>query len=858
METMTTPAEELMQQALSDPRSALESGERLLAELDESNYVQRSEMLRAMSMAARHVNEIDESISYARKATEYAERGGLTELRLMGLLTMSGSLAIAGRTRESLDIIDAARRDAANPGLQAKFDVQRGGVLHISGNVLEAKAAYDSALPLFRQAGDETAQQLTLNRLGQVYTALGRLSEAEDCLKEALQLAEKRSELAVAHGIMHNIGLLASYRGDIPSALQWLERSDALYMDVSGADAPQHAARADVLITVGRFEEALESARGIAVSAGSRNDVEHQANALLVAARAALMAGHHAEAARHARAAAEVFERVDMTPRQAEAGAIAIEAQFAESGPSPELLVEAEAVIEQLAREKLKVATAQARFVAARIADGLGEQQRARRHLEPVAGAKTGPIEIRLQSAVARARLAEMEGEPGRASRAARGGLRLMHRYQATLGATELRMGIEKHAVELSEMGLRLALRAGRPRRILEWLDRTRARALRVRPVTPSGDDEVSHLLADLRRVTAELRKPSNRGDRDLERSRRRLEETIARAERVRRRDEGSEKDSSLRDVVDTLGDMSLYELGVIDGGLFAVVVRNRRTTVVRLGDMGRVSHELGHLRFDMRRAARRGRPFGDSQLETLDRALFGSVDFGDAPVLIVPPPTLMSVPWAALPRLRGRSVAISPSAEMWWRARTAPGDGADVLVVGGPDLQVAEDEVRRVGALYDHATVMLPGTTVDELKGGVEAVATAHIACHATFQVESPMFSSLRLGDGDLNIYDIERLESPPSLVVLSACDSGYTETRAGDELAGLTSALLSMGTRCVVASIGLVPDSSATSDLMVDLHKGLVAGLEPAMALSAAQSAAFEDLERFVAAASFICVGA
>jgi hypothetical protein len=310
--------------------------------------------------------------------------------------------------------------------------------------------------------------------------------------------------------------------------------------------------------------------------------------------------------------------------------------------------------------------------------------------------------------------------------------------------------------------------------------------------------------------------------------------------------------------VIDALDDTVLYELGVADRRLFAVVVRNRRTTVVELGDVGRVSRELSQLRFDMRRAARRGRPFDASQLEVLDHALFGQIDFGDATVLIVPPPTLMSAPWAALPRLRGRSPTVSPSAEMWWRAWTAPGDGADVLVVGGPDLQVAEDEVRRVGALYDHATVMLPGTTVDELKSGVEHVAIAHIACHATFHVENPMFSSLRLGDGDLNIYDIERLEKPPFLVVLSACDSGYTETRAGEELTGLTSALLSMGTRNVVASVGLIPDSLATSDLMVALHKGLVAGLEPAVALSAAQSAAFQDPERFVAAASFICVGA
>ena len=93
---------------------------------------------------------------------------------------------------------------------------------------------------------------------------------------------------------------------------------------------------------------------------------------------------------------------------------------------------------------------------------------------------------------------------------------------------------------------------------------------------------------------------------------------------------------------------------------------------------------------------------------------------------------------------------------------------------------------------------------------------------------------------------------------MVLSACDSGYTEARAGDELAGLTSALLSMGSRSVVASVGLVPDAAATADLMVSFHRGLIEGLEPARALSRAQSEMFDDPETFVAAASFICVGA
>jgi CHAT domain-containing protein len=65
-------------------------------------------------------------------------------------------------------------------------------------------------------------------------------------------------------------------------------------------------------------------------------------------------------------------------------------------------------------------------------------------------------------------------------------------------------------------------------------------------------------------------------------------------------------------------------------------------------------------------------------------------------------------------------------------------------------------------------------------------------------------------------------------------------------------------MGTRSIIASVGLVPDSHATKDLMVALHRGLVAGLTPSVALHRAQQAVAETPAGYVAASSFICIGA
>jgi CHAT domain-containing protein len=65
-------------------------------------------------------------------------------------------------------------------------------------------------------------------------------------------------------------------------------------------------------------------------------------------------------------------------------------------------------------------------------------------------------------------------------------------------------------------------------------------------------------------------------------------------------------------------------------------------------------------------------------------------------------------------------------------------------------------------------------------------------------------------------------------------------------------------MGTRTVVASVGLVPDSPATPELMERFHRGLIGAVEPARALATAQAGMAHDPAGFAAAASFICVGA
>ncbi len=49
-----------------------------------------------------------------------------------------------------------------------------------------------------------------------------------------------------------------------------------------------------------------------------------------------------------------------------------------------------------------------------------------------------------------------------------------------------------------------------------------------------------------------------------------------------------------------------------------------------------------------------------------------------------------------------------------------------------------------------------------------------------------NPLFSALHLADGPLTVYDLERLRTPPKLVVLAACEGGRSVVRAATSSSG------------------------------------------------------------------------
>jgi hypothetical protein len=111
-------------------------------------------------------------------------------------------------------------------------------------------------------------------------------------------------------------------------------------------------------------------------------------------------------------------------------------------------------------------------------------------------------------------------------------------------------------------------------------------------------------------------------------------------------------------------------------------------------------------------------------------------------------------------------------------------------------------------------------------------------------------------LDDGPLTVYDLERLGRAPARLVLSACHAGRLAPTGADELLGLASSLIPLGTASLVAAVVEV-DDAATASLMVALHDHVRRGASLPLAMCRTQSGDDDPLA-VVTASSFICLGA
>ncbi len=859
----------------SPRRAQLLAEEAVSAAALERDKVAQSTALRALGLATRQLGDLLRAEQQMRSAVRAGQRSG--QLQSEAEARMSLAFVLMDRGRIGGALAQADRAAAGLTGLPAaRLASQRALILQRAGRLDEALAVYATALPVLKRHGDDLWEARLRNNRGLLQAYRGALALAEHDLVKNLELdreAGRHLDAAAAEG---NIGFLAARRGDAPRALERYDAATATYDQHEAPNAQLLLDRSELLLSVGLVDEATENAhRAVAICLAGGNETD-LAEAELAYAKAALADGRPDEAVEAARRAEQLFRRQARGAWALLARYVRLRAQEAAGQASRRSLASALSTADALAAAGWHVNELDARLVAARTALAIGDHEVGSEQLRRAARARSsGDVELRTRAWYAEALLRRSRDDGPGAQAALRAGLRGVERRRASLGATELRVHVTIHGAELARLGLQLAVAAGAPSQVLAWAERGRAGALHLRPVRPPRDPELAAALAELRRLSAEVDEALLDGERPrtLEARRRELEQVVVGASRTAAGGlHAPVSVPTVRALADALGDRALVEFAEVDGQLFAVTVRRGRSRLFSLGSLAAVSDELGALHFSLRRLAlgfgsarslAAAREAADRSLAVLDQLLLRPLapEVDARPLVVVPSGALHGVPWTVLPTASAVPVTVAPSASIWLRADRLPRSRPDprVLLAAGPGLDAADAEVRSLAELYPGSTVLVgTAATTERVLHELDGADVAHLSAHGRLRVDNPLFSALELADGQLTVYDLERLTDAPRTVLLPACQSGVPAVRAGDEVMGLVSALLALGSRQVVATVLSVPDH-ATATLMVAVHEGLGAGLEPAEALLSARARSdLADPAVFTAAAGCLAFGA
>lgn len=179
---------------------------------------------------------------------------------------------------------------------------------------------------------------------------------------------------------------------------------------------------------------------------------------------------------------------------------------------------------------------------------------------------------------------------------------------------------------------------------------------------------------------------------------------------------------------------------------------------------------------------------------------------------------------------------------------------GGEILVLGDPKtaesaLPGARDEALAIAQLFDVKANLGQDAGESLLRRVGSRVGLVHIAAHALYDGDHPLFSRIYLSpgegqDGLLEAHEVfgELDLRGVQMVTLSACQTGEGRRSRGDDIVGLTQAFLHAGSSSVLATLWRIDDSASTR-LMKRFYASVHAGTAFAEALREAQREALTE---------------
>jgi CHAT domain-containing protein len=451
-------------------------------------------------------------------------------------------------------------------------------------------------------------------------------------------------------------------------------------------------------------------------------------------------------------------------------------------------------------------------------------------------------------------------------------------------------IGTTDNARETFEMLIELLVEQDQPAEALRVSEQMRARGLRA--VIARGrvdlsasmtdeerkrEEELDQQVVELNRQYAEALqggKPATEWKEKLAVARReldafRLEMRVRHPAVARRRVESAPS----QELPESWSDIAVVEYVVMKKQTIAFIVeRGKSVRAVRLPltretvarEAHRFATEMGSASLTYRTPARR---LYQMLLAPLEPYLGGKT------LCIIPDVELWRVAFHALMDERGRHVVDRRALFYAHSIAFAHDSAADakprhtLLALGNPTIGVstrgsvaaayrdvtlgtladAETEVKTLGKMYSPAQSRVyfrDAAREAVFKAEAPEFRVLHIAAHAIVDDAAPMYSAIVLAagrnevteDGLLEAREVVDLPLSADLAVLSACETARGKVGAGEGVVGLAWAFFAAGCPTTVVSQWKA-ESRSTSQLMIELHRRLLAGDSPAAALRAAQ---------------------
>lgn len=755
-------------------------------------------------------------------------------VRVACLLTLAmAELLTAGLDVATSRLAEAAEVAGNDPELVARCRCQRGIVLVRMGDFAQAARELDVVVAEPQWFTPQERAAILVNR-GVINFELGRPADAEPEYAAAALLAAEAGDEQMLYMAEFNRGYASYLTGDLPGALSRMAAAEAIDADVYRGSSLFALAR--VLGEAGLLDQALETLdRAQAASRQGdrilRAEIERERAVLL------RLTGEFADAARAARAAKAAFHRLDAPDPEAAAALIALDCDLSRGRRLPEVLLGALAH-ETMAREfGDSDLIARSIAVAAEAASRLGRPEVARAALRRYPKESHGLV-IHLRHVYA---AAVTDVAAGRSPRRRLAGAAVdLASSQATSGSLDSRAARKVLSLRLAALDVGLAVDHG-PTDVLRTLERW---ATGLPAVRPPADPHQAELTQRLRSLSQALRDEPQAPEAASRRAESALLQRELTALGLAQSQQGTAAvpiphlGAALASI--TAAGRDLLWLFPHDGGLWGVGVVAGRRRLARLADLDRCLETTRRLQADLRAAAYQpAGPLRDaigSSLATglgwLDETVVRPWRFRSS-LVVIGTHAVSSVPWGRLPSLAGMPVTVARSATEWAARRTTSAT-ASVAVLTGPGLSHAEAEATQVAAAWPGSRLVCDARAAD-LVSALAGADVVHVAAHGQHQPSSPLFSSLRMADGDVYAHELPAGAIRARHVVLSACDVGTAQVRPGDEPLGLAHTLLATGVTSVVAAVAPVPDDE-TAAVMAAYHRRLAAGQHSDEALAEA----------------------